>query len=128
MTIQSLILSKLKELPVQVAFETPILRKRICMWSFYQRRTPAVCADDEEQLTKYFIQVDIWSKGDYTEIEKQVKQKMQELGAIRTSAFGLYAPDIRMYQKVFTFCDEHACLGVLFIAQLGEQLWEYRLG
>ncbi|MDT2302753.1 hypothetical protein P7H21_00060 [Paenibacillus larvae] len=87
---------------------------------FINDERPLFCADDEEQLTKYFIQVDIWSKGDYTEIEKQVKsRRCRSWGAIRTSAFWSYAPDIQMYQKVLRFCDEHACLGVLFICNKG---------
>ncbi|MDT2240908.1 hypothetical protein P7H22_11845 [Paenibacillus larvae] len=103
------------------------MRKRICKGLFINDERPLFCADDvEEQLTKYFIQVDIWLKGDYTENrETSIKQKMQELGATWTSAFGFYAPTYRCI-KSLAFCDEVVRSG-RFICKW-QQLWEYRLG
>ncbi|MDT2266180.1 hypothetical protein P7H12_24905 [Paenibacillus larvae] len=86
-----------------MAFETHFEKENMYVVFFVNDERPPFCADDEEQLTKYFIQVDIWSKGDYTEIEKQVKQKMQGVCAIRTSVWSLCSPDIQMYQKVLRF-------------------------
>ncbi|WP_426857016.1 tail completion protein gp17 [Bacillus infantis] len=65
----------------------------------YNQRS-AANADDEEALTNHYIQVDVWSKGDYTNLVKQVKNSLKSVGFNRTFETELYEPDTKTYHKV----------------------------
>lgn len=60
-------------------------------------------AENEETATGYSIQVDIWSPGDYTALETQVKSLMKAAGFIRTSSTDMFEPDTRIYHKAIRF-------------------------
>ena len=62
-----------------------------------------VFADDVEQATNIYVQIDIWSKCDYSEIERLVKEVMNSGSFIRTSAIDLYEEDINIYHKAIRF-------------------------
>ena len=59
--------------------------------------------DDNEVLTAHYVQVDIWSKTDYTNIVKEVKEKLIEVGFKRLSEVDLYEKDTRIYHKGIRF-------------------------
>lgn len=60
-------------------------------------------AENEEIATNYSIQIDIFSKGDYTELENKIKQIMKSNDFYRTSAFAFYEDDTGLYHKVIRF-------------------------
>lgn len=60
-------------------------------------------AENEEIATNYNIQIDIFSKGDYTEIENKIKEIMKSNGFYRTSAYGFYEDDTGLYHKAIRF-------------------------
>lgn len=60
-------------------------------------------AEDEEYATGYYIQVDIWSSGDYTTLEGQVKDAMIDAGFSRTSAQDFYEDESRIFHKAMRF-------------------------
>lgn len=60
-------------------------------------------SDDEEDFTGHYIQVDVWSKGDYTDIVKRVKDLLEGVGFSRTSEGDLYEPDTKIYHKGMRF-------------------------
>lgn len=60
-------------------------------------------AENEEIKTTYYIQVDIFSKSDYTELEEVIKQKMINAGLARTSGADLYEEDTELYHKAMRF-------------------------
>jgi hypothetical protein len=60
-------------------------------------------ADNEEIVTGYHVQVDIWSKGDYTDIENQLKELMTAAGFKRTYAIELYEEETHIYHKAIRF-------------------------
>lgn len=59
--------------------------------------------DDLETLTSHFIQVDVWSKGDYTNLVNQVKEGLIQLGFKRMNEIDLYEDDTKIYHKGIKF-------------------------
>jgi hypothetical protein len=45
----------------------------------------------------------VWSKGDYTSIVQQVKDRLKEAGFRRTTETDLYEPETKIYHKVLRF-------------------------
>jgi hypothetical protein len=60
-------------------------------------------ADDEEQITAHFVQVDIWSTGNYNSLVDQVKARMKDNGFRRTSEADLYEADTEIFHKALRF-------------------------
>lgn len=62
-----------------------------------------VFADDKEIETSHSCQVDVWSKGDYTQLSKDVKEKMLEIGYGRYAEYDDYEKDTNVYHKILRF-------------------------
>lgn len=62
-----------------------------------------VFADDKEIETAYYCQVDVWSKGDYTQLVKDAKEKMLEIGFGRYAEYDDYEKDTNVYHKILRF-------------------------
>lgn len=60
-------------------------------------------ADDKEIATTYMVQVDIFSKSDYYELEKAVRKNMSIAGFNRDMAVDLYEQDTGLYHKAMRF-------------------------
>jgi hypothetical protein len=60
----------------------------------------ALFADNEEQETAHYIQLDLFSKGNYLALVKQVKQALKEVGFSRTFETEYYEDDTKYYHKV----------------------------
>lgn len=60
-------------------------------------------AEGKEITTDFYVQVDIFSKGDYSAIETKVKEKMIANGFIRTSGTDLWEDTTKLYHKVLRF-------------------------
>lgn len=56
-----------------------------------------------EDFSEYLTQVDIFSKGNYYEIEKEVKKAMGQAGFNRDTAADLYEGDTGLYHKAIRF-------------------------
>ena len=59
--------------------------------------------DGEEIGTNYPLQVDIWSKGDYSLLVGQVIEKLNENKFYRVSAVDLYEDNVKIYHKALRF-------------------------
>lgn len=59
--------------------------------------------DDEEKLTGHYIQVDVWSKNDYTELIDMVKNLLIQSGFRRLNEMDLYEEDTKIYHKGLKF-------------------------
>ncbi|WP_040210854.1 hypothetical protein [Clostridium polynesiense] len=59
--------------------------------------------EDEEALIGHYIQIDIWSKGDYTVIVKEAKEKLRKAGFRRLNESDLYEEDTKIYHKGLKF-------------------------
>lgn len=60
-------------------------------------------AENKEIATNYYIQVDIFSKIDYTELENKIKEKMINAGFNRSMCADLYENDTQLYHKAMRF-------------------------
>lgn len=103
MSLNALIVRTLKPTGVPVAFSTYnnnasqyIIFNTYNEASFYN-------ADDEEQVTNNFIQVDVFSSGDYTNLVKQVDDLMREAGFGRMFASETYDDEAKKFRKIFRF-------------------------
>ncbi|WGG47685.1 hypothetical protein [Rossellomorea sp. DA94] len=72
---------------------------------FEYNQGSALNADDDEQITRHSIQVDIWSKGDYTQLTNQVKDKLKQLGFTKIYETEMYeeAESVITYHKLLRF-------------------------
>lgn len=60
-------------------------------------------AEDKEIETSYFIQVDIYSKEDLTDIYKQALDIMLSIGCYRKYSTEMYEPATKLNHKVIRF-------------------------
>ncbi|QGG47349.1 hypothetical protein [Heliorestis convoluta] len=60
-------------------------------------------ADDREVATGHYVQIDIWSKGDYTVLVQEVQRQMEEAGFQKISFTDLYEKDLKIYHKVMRY-------------------------
>lgn len=59
--------------------------------------------DDEESLTAHYVQVDVWSKSDYTDLVKKVKELLIRVGFKRLNEIDLYEEDTKIFHKGLKF-------------------------
>lgn len=64
---------------------------------------PWLNANDTEMWTKHFIQVDVFSKGNYINLVKEVKNAMKQAGFGRMFESETYDNDMNMYRKILRF-------------------------
>ncbi len=60
-------------------------------------------AENKEIATNYYIQVDIFSKGNYSALENLIKEKMINAGFDRSMCADLYEADTGLYHKAMRF-------------------------
>ncbi|MBW9219264.1 hypothetical protein K1I43_12055 [Anoxybacillus sp. ST70] len=103
MSLNKMIIETLKHVGVPVAFQTYSGTATTYITFFEYNQFSALNADDEEQQTAHLIQVDVWSKGDYTSIVQQVKERMIAAGFRRTSEVDLFEQETKTYHKAIRF-------------------------
>lgn len=106
MSINNEIIEALKDIGIPVSFQTSQVEKYpyITFFTYLDRGT--LHSDDEELVTGYFIQIDIWIKSDYTELAKEVHQCMLTANFVKQRFFDLYETDTKVYHKVMRFLKE----------------------
>lgn len=76
---------------------------------FFYDETGALSGDDVEQLTNYYLQVDIWSKPvsykytSYEPTEKLIKAGLETVGYSRTGAYDLPDPTTKIMHRAVRF-------------------------
>ncbi|MCQ4922189.1 hypothetical protein NE686_03775 [Tissierella carlieri] len=106
MSINKYVTEALKDIGIPVSFQISKNEKYpyITFFTYLDRGT--LHSDDEEKVTGYFIQIDIWSKNDYTDIAKEVHQSMLTANFIKQRYYDLYEKDTKVYHKVMRFLKE----------------------
>lgn len=106
MSINKEIIKALENIKAPVSFQTSKSEKfpYITFFTYLDRGT--LHSDDEEKVTGYFIQIDIWSKDDYTDIAKETHQSMLAANFIKQRYYDLYEKDTKVYHKVMRFLKE----------------------
>lgn len=66
-------------------------------------QAPFFSADDHEQYTKHFYQVDIFSGGNYLQLAKDVKRLMKQAGFGRMFESETYDDDMKKFRKILRF-------------------------
>lgn len=64
---------------------------------------PEEYADDQEIITGHYIQLDIFSKGNFLKYSRQAKELMEQAGFTRTYETELYEDDTKYFHKVLRF-------------------------
>jgi hypothetical protein len=105
MSIYSVVMSTLKPLGIPTF---PITKKgeaeTYVTFRQYDEKS-ALTADDKEQKTGYYVQVDFWTKDAlvYTDLSEKVKQTLIDAGFIKRGAADLYEEDTQIYHKGLRF-------------------------
>lgn len=60
-------------------------------------------AENKEIATNYYIQVDIFSKTDYTDLENKIKEILTNAGFNRSMSADLYENDTKLFHKAMRF-------------------------
>ena len=100
------ILAALKDIGVPVRFQTHTGKEESYITFFTYLNRPELHSDDRELITGNFIQIDVWSKRDYTDLVDSVHQKMIDAGFIKLNFYDLYETDTKTYHKVMRFFKE----------------------
>lgn len=103
MNLNRLIRDTLTPLGVPVSFANYNLTADTYIVFIEYNQASRMNADDEELLTKHFFQVDVFSKGNYLQLVKDVKQRMKEAGFGRMFESETYEEEMKMYRKILRF-------------------------
>lgn len=60
-------------------------------------------AENKEIATNYYVQVDIFSKKDYTDLENKIKEVMTNADFSRSMCADLYENDTQLFHKAMRF-------------------------
>lgn len=97
-----LIGNKLEELGLEVLWQLRPKNFPSLTFSFVSESGQEF-TDEGEVETEYIIQVDVWSKDDYEDLVKQVKDKLSEIECYRTYETDDYEETNEIYHKILRF-------------------------
>lgn len=103
MSINKLIKDTLKPLNIPVKPHTYTGDESTYITFFEYLEQGEDFADDKEEVTGHYIQVDVWSKGNALKVSKEVKKKLIEVGFTRRSEFEDYEPDTKLFRRCIRF-------------------------
>ncbi|HHV82757.1 MAG TPA: hypothetical protein GXX43_03725 [Tepidanaerobacter syntrophicus] len=106
MSINQDVIIALKDIGVPVSFQNYTGAADTYITFFTYLDKPEQHADDEETITGHYVQVDVWSKGDYTDLVKAVHEKMLAVSFTKQSFYDLYEEDVNIYHKAMRFFKE----------------------
>ena len=106
MSINQDVMEALKDTGVPVSFQTYTGTADAYITFFTYLDKPEQHADDKETITGHYVQVDVWSKGDYTDLVNAVHKRMLVAGFIKQSFYDLYEQDLKIYHKAMRFFKE----------------------
>lgn len=101
--INKLIINTLKPLSVPVCFQKYTGKANTYITFHEYIESGEFFEEDEEVFTGHYIQVDVWSKDDYTVLAKSIKDLLQTVGFKRLDEADLYEKDTDLYHKGIRF-------------------------
>lgn len=101
--ISKIILDGLKPLKIPVSFQKYSGKAKTYITFHEYLVSGEEYEDDEESLTAHYIQVDVWSKDDYTESVKKIKELLLNVGFKRLNEIDLYEEETKIYHKGLKF-------------------------
>ena len=106
MNINEDVIKALEDIGVPVSFQTYTGKADSYITFFTYLEKSEQHADDKETITGYYVQVDVWSKGDYTELVDTVHGKMLEAGFRKQGFYDFYEDDLKIYHQAMRFIKE----------------------
>lgn len=103
MSLNKIIIDTLKPLNIPVGFQKHSGKSKTYITFHEYLETGEEFEDDEEAFTGHYIQIDLWSKDDYTDLVKQIKDLLNPVGFKRLDEVDLYEKDIGLYHKGMRF-------------------------
>ncbi|MFB4258971.1 hypothetical protein ACE106_07395 [Shouchella clausii] len=100
MSLNQLIIDTLSPLGVPVSFARYNLTADTYIVFVIYNEAPRMMADDGEIITKYFVQMDVFSKGNYLQLCKDVKRLLKEKGFGRMFESETYDEDLKMFRRI----------------------------
>lgn len=100
--IHSEIKQALLTLNVPVAFQLYEGSEQTFLTYFQYDERPSLFTNDQEAKTEHYFQINVFSKSDYAELIKGVKEQMLALGGIRLSEFDTVT-ETEFYQRSMRF-------------------------
>ncbi|MHC1731973.1 MAG: hypothetical protein AB9888_08110 [Bacteroidales bacterium] len=101
--INKLIKETLSSLGVQVSFQKYSGKENTYITFFEYLQQGESYADNKETCTGHYVQVDVWSKEDYTDLVNSILVTMTQAGFRRTTQTEIYEDDTQAYHKVLRF-------------------------
>jgi len=103
MNLNQLILNTLNDVGSPVDYMSYSGSERTYITFFEYDQGAGLEADDKEQSTAHYIQIDIYSPGNFLSIVKNVKRKMKQAGFKKNFETEMYENDTKLYHKVLRF-------------------------
>lgn len=97
-----LILDALKDIGAPVAFEEYTGKEPTYVRFFYLPQIQ-FSTDDKEKYTTHYVQVDIFSPVNLTQLSNNVKNKMSQAGFRKNYEVDKYEEDTKLYHKLLRF-------------------------
>ena len=101
--INKLVLDTLKSLNTPVAFQKYSGKAENYVTFHEYLAAGEEYEEDEEALTGHYIQVDVWSKSDYTGLVNNLRAVLISAGFKRLTEIDLYEDDTKIYHKGMKF-------------------------
>lgn len=101
--INKLILETLKPLGIPVGFQKYSGQELTYITFHEYLQTGEDFEEDEEAFTGHYVQLDVWSKSDYTTLVANLKIALKAAGFNRLDEADFYEPDTGLYHKGIRF-------------------------
>lgn len=103
MMINKLLLDTLKPLGVPIGFQKYSGQESTYITFHEYSQTGEEFEEDIEAFTGHYVQVDVWSKSDYTALVANLKTALKSAGFHRLDEADFYEPDTGLYHKGLKF-------------------------
>jgi len=102
-SLNGLIIDTLKPLNVPVSFASYNQTADTYIVFLEYNQKSWLIADDEEKQTEHLFQVDVFSKGNYLDLVKEMKKLLKEIGFRRTFETETYEDEMKRFRKILRF-------------------------
>lgn len=106
MNVNETVVTALQSLDVPVVFQYYAGNEDTYITFFSYLDQPEQHADDTEVSIGHYVQVDVWSKSDYTDLVSEVQERLKEVGFRRINGYDLYEEDLKIYHKTMRYVGE----------------------
>lgn len=101
--MNQLILHTLSQVGAPVSFQTHTGPETTYITFFEYNQYPTLSMDDDDEQIAHSIQVDVWSKGNYLTLVRNVKKAMRQAGFKWMFETEIYEEETKDYHKVLRF-------------------------